>query len=170
MITLLTACSANPPVPDESGEERDYRSVEGEPEEEEPEPDGSADAAGDGGSEEAAADRLTRRQMMRLAGRYQRRLVKAIGQQWEPPELPAERLATLGDQAVVYIRLDADGQITSFEFRQKSQSTEFDESIRRCLNSFTDEGGGQTLPLPEHPEVRRAIIKRGINLQRWRDE
>lgn len=168
MTTLLTACSANPPVPDEPGERRDYRSVEGEPEEEEPEPDASAGSAGSAGSEDATAEKLTRREMMRLAGRYQRRLVKAIGRQWEPPELSDQRLAALGDRTVVYIRLDADGHISSFEFRQKSQAPAFDESITRCLNSFTAEGGGQTLPLPEHPEVRRAIIKRGINLQRWR--
>lgn len=103
-----------------------------------------------------------------MMGTYQARLLQEISRYWEVPTTitDAERNALKG-QVWVYVRLSESGHIVTFNFRRQSENEQFNASIERVLKRFQVQFGGRTLPLPDNPEVRRAVIARGLELKTW---
>jgi hypothetical protein len=57
--------------------------------------------------------------------------------------------------------------VVTYRFRRHSSNEQFDSSIERLLRKFQASGGGKTLPLPEDENVRKIVLKEGLNLKNW---
>ncbi len=103
-----------------------------------------------------------------LLGTYATRLVGELSRVWDmPTTIAPSEVPSLSNQVEVYVRLSASGNVVSYQFRQKSTNEQFNESIERVLKKFMVAFGGRTLPLPEDPAVREAVIREGLNLMEW---
>lgn len=167
LLFAASGCASGEPVPEGESSRPDYRSVEQKPPPDTGPPSDDGDAsARSGASDDAPSSPAERRALMRKAARYQKRLVRAILERWDPPAFEKSRIQKLGNRAVVYVRVDDDGHISSYKFRHKSGSEAFDDSITECLETFSEDGP-HTVPLPDDSQLRDAIIRRGFNLQKW---
>lgn len=103
-----------------------------------------------------------------LIGSYATKLVAEISRLWELPSTvtPSDAQA-LADSVEVYVRLSESGNIVTFQFRKRSGNEQFDDSIERLLKRFQVQYGGRTLPLPDEPSARSAVIQQGLNLKGW---
>lgn len=170
---LLTAgCASQKDTPPDQQQPRpDYRSVEGEQQDEQQEQggqqeQGEADTTAD--EDTSGDDTQNRRELMRMAAAYQPKVIRAILSNWSPPAFDAERLDRLGAKAVVYVRVDADGHVDSWQFRRRSGSEAFDDSIVAALETFQKDGtSDSTLPMPEDDTLHEAIVRQGFLLQNW---
>lgn len=168
-MAVFSACADKSEVPDEATPQHDYRSVEEETGDASAAPESAEKSSPEQSTEESAdgePSRSTRRELMYRARRYQKRLVEAIGEQWDPPDFDEQRLAKLASEAAVYVRVDEKGHITSYDFRSPSGSKAFDRTIERCLKLFTEEGG-QRLPMPGDETLKKEIVRRGFFLRQW---
>jgi outer membrane biosynthesis protein TonB len=106
--------------------------------------------------------------MANLMGTFQSKLLEQLGKHWSvPTTIPDEELKKLYGRVVVYVRLSKSGHVVTYRFKKKSGNSQFDGSIERLLRKFQVSGGGRSLPLPENPEVRRAVLEQGLNLRSW---
>ena len=123
-------------------------------------PEGSKQGvAGGAVSDEALAN---------LMGTFQAKLLEVLGRFWQVPStIPEQKLKKLFGEVVVYVRLSKDGHVVTYRFKRRSSNPQFDNSIDRLMRRFTVSGGGRTLPLPQNPEVKRAVLKEGLNLKKW---
>ena len=91
-----------------------------------------------------------------------------LGSVWDlPTTIAPSEVATLSNQVEVYVRLSGSGNVVSYQFRQKSSNDQFNDSIERVLKKFMVAFGGRTLPLPDDPAVRDAVVREGLNLKEW---
>ena len=103
-----------------------------------------------------------------LMGTYATKLVGELGSVWDlPTTIAPSEVATLSNQVEVYVRLSGSGNVVSYQFRQKSSNDQFNDSIERVLKKFMVAFGGRTLPLPDDPAVRDAVVREGLNLKEW---
>jgi len=103
-----------------------------------------------------------------LLGSYASKLVSELSRVWElPATVSPSEAQRLADSVEVYVRLSESGNIVSFQFRKKSGNEQFDDSIDRLLKRFQVQYGGRTLPLPEEPSARSAVVQQGLNLKGW---
>jgi hypothetical protein len=149
-------CASTGEPPDEDRPAPQYRSVDNTPDDE---PEASEETTSQSAKQPSASVRSEARD-------YQSTVVDALHDRWSPPAMDAEQLDSLGAKVVVYVRLDEAGKIVSYEFRRKSGSTPFDESIRECLEAFSGEEGAR-LPMPEDPRLQKALVRHGMNLRNW---
>lgn len=99
---------------------------------------------------------------------YHARLLQEIERRWEvPATLSDSQLKDLAGQVRVFVQLDDDGHIRSYEIREHSENDQFDASIERVLRQFQADDGGEVLPMPEQEQIRREIIHRGLMLTNW---
>lgn len=123
-------------------------------------PEGHADGVIGGDISDAA--------LANLMGTYASKLVAELGRYWElPSTIPPEEVASLSGQVTVYVRLAESGHIVSYRFLENSTNPQFDASIDRVLRRFQTTGGGRTLPMPDDPSVKEAVVKQGLNLKSW---
>ncbi len=123
-------------------------------------PEGSAEGVVGGTVSDAALANLTKT--------YAAKLNNEITRFWDVPKtVDPGAITKLSGQVSVYIRLSADGHITTYRFRSKSENPQFNDSIDRVLKRFQVSYGGRKLPLPDAPEVREAVLDQGINLNSW---
>lgn len=125
-------------------------------------PAGSADGIVGGTVSDAA--------MANMMGTYQAKLLAEITRFWEvPTTITSQEKAELAGQVHVYVRLSEGGHIVSYTFRKKSTNEQYNDSIERVLKRFQAQYGGRVLPMPEHPEVRQAVVTRGLEMKGWED-
>lgn len=103
-----------------------------------------------------------------LMGTYASKLVGELSKAWDmPTTIAPSEVAGLANQVEVYVRLSAGGNVVSYQFRRKSDNEQFNDSIERVLKKFMVAFGGRTLPLPDDPAVRDAVVREGLNLMEW---
>lgn len=125
-------------------------------------PAGSADGIVGGTVSDAA--------MANMMGTYQAKLLAEITRYWEVPStITSQEKAELAGQVHVYVRLSEGGHIVSYMFRKKSTNEQYNDSIERVLKRFQAQYGGRVLPMPDHPEVRQAVVTRGLEMKGWED-
>lgn len=125
-------------------------------------PAGSADGIVGGTVSDAA--------LANMMGTYQAKLLAEITRFWEvPTTITSQEKAELAGQVHVYVRLSEGGHIVSYTFRKKSTNEQYNDSIERVLKRFQAQYGGRVLPMPEHPEVRQAVVTRGLEMKGWED-
>lgn len=108
--------------------------------------------------------------MANMMGTYQAKLLMEITRYWEVPStITAQEKAELAGQVHVYVRLSESGHVVSYTFRKKSTNEQYNDSIERVLKRFQAQYGGRVLPMPDHPEVRQAVITRGLEMKGWED-
>lgn len=123
-------------------------------------PEGAEEGVVGGSVSDAALANLTKT--------YAAKLNAEITRFWDVPKAvaPAD-IKKLSGQVSVYIRLSPEGHVTTYRFRSKSENPQFNDSIDRVLKRFQVSYGGRTLPLPDTPEVKQAVLTQGINLNSW---
>lgn len=125
-------------------------------------PAGSADGIAGGTVSDAA--------MANLMGTYQAKLLAEFSRYWEiPSTITAQEKSSLAGQVHVYVRLSDSGHIVSYSFRKLSSNEQFNASIERVLKRFQVQFGGRALPMPDNPQVRQAVVMRGLELKNWED-
>lgn len=103
-----------------------------------------------------------------LMGTYASKLVGELGSVWDlPTTIAPSEVSDLSNQVEVYVRLSNGGNIVSYQFRRKSANDQFNDSIERVLKRFMVAYGGRTLPLPDDPAVKDAVVREGLNLKEW---
>ncbi|MFU8803073.1 MAG: TonB C-terminal domain-containing protein [Bradymonadaceae bacterium] len=123
-------------------------------------PAGSAQGVAGGTVSDAA--------LANLMGTYQVQLLSELSRYWEVPStITSGQLAELAGQVQVYVRISESGHIVSYTFRSRSGNEQFNGSIERVLRRFQVQYGGRRLPLPDNPQVRQAVISRGLELKNW---
>ena len=128
----------------------------------------SNDVVPEGSKKGLAEGTVSDEAMANLMGTFQSKLLEKLGKHWSvPTTIPDEQLKKLYGQVVVYVRLSKSGHVVTYRFKNRSSNSQFDGSIERLLRKFQVSGGGRTLPLPENPEVRRAVLEQGLNLRSW---
>lgn len=152
-----SGCASTGEPPDDDRPAPQYRSVDNTPEDE---PRSREQTTSESAAKHPPAS------VRSEARDYQSTVVDALHARWSPPAMASEKLDSLGAQVVVYVRLDKSGKIVSYEFRRKSGSTPFDESIRECLEAFSGQEAA-TLPMPEDPRLQKALVRHGMNLRNW---
>ncbi len=108
--------------------------------------------------------------MANMMGTYQAKLLAEITRYWEVPStITSQEKAELAGQVHVYVRLSEGGHVVSYTFRKKSTNEQYNDSIERVLKRFQAQYGGRVLPMPDHPEVRQAVVTRGLEMKGWED-
>lgn len=103
-----------------------------------------------------------------LMGTYAAKLVGELSSVWDlPTTIAPSEVGGLSNQVEVYVRLSSTGNIVSYQFRQKSDNDQFNDSIERVLKKFMVAFGGRSLPLPDDPAVKDAVVREGLNLKGW---
>ena len=132
------------------------------------ESDGRGDEAPEGSPDGIAGGTATDADQADMMQTYHARLLREIERHWEIPSTVSDgELAGLAGRVRVYVSLDTNGYIQSFEFRRKSGHEQFDDSIERVLRQFDASDGGNRLPMPEEPVIRQEITNRGLTLTNW---
>jgi len=127
------------------------------------------DEVPEGSEKGVAGGTVSDEAMANLMKTYQARLLQKIGEYWQVPQtIPDRELEALFGKATVYVRLSDEGHIVSYDFRRRTSNGQFNRSIERVLRQFQASGGGHSLPLPEKPDVRRAVLEQGLQLRQWR--
>ncbi len=123
-------------------------------------PEGHKDGVPEGTLSDAA--------MANLMNTYQAKVMRDILRQWRVPStISPERARELAGQVAVSVRLSDDGYITSYTMTKVSGETEFDISIERAVKAFMVRFGGQRLTMPDDPQIKQAVVSRGLYLRRW---
>jgi outer membrane biosynthesis protein TonB len=112
-----------------------------------------------------AAGTMSDAAMANMMKTYGAKLMAAIVKYWEiPSTVDDAELKTLAGKVVVQVRLNGDGHITGYNFLAKSGNQSFDSSVERVLRKFQ---GGRSVPLPDDPNVRKAVLGQGLDLRNW---
>ncbi|QDG54304.1 TonB C-terminal domain-containing protein [Persicimonas caeni] len=121
------------------------------------------------GSEQGVAQgTITDAAMANLMGTYQAKLLEVLGKYWSiPSTLSDAEINELAGTVAVYVRLSDSGHVVSYRFRSRSANDQFNASIDRLMRRF-QVSGGRKLPVPNNPEVRKLVLKEGLNLKNWK--
>lgn len=104
--------------------------------------------------------------MANLMGTYQAKLLQVLGDKWRiPTTIDDAEIKSLAGKVVVKVRLSDSGHVVSYRFLSKSPNDQFNASIDSVMRAFAD--GGHKLPVPDNPEVRRLVLKKGLDLKNW---
>ena len=132
------------------------------------ESDGRGDEAPEGSPHGIAGGTATDADQANMLQTYHMRLLRAIERHWEIPSTISDtELQQLAGLVRVHVRITDAGHISEFQFQQKSDHEQFDESIERVLRQFQAQHGGSQLPMPEEEVIRQQITSRGLTLTNW---
>jgi outer membrane biosynthesis protein TonB len=119
----------------------------------------------EGSDEGVAGGTISDAAMANMMKTYGAKLKAAIVKYWDIPSTFDEaEIKSLAGKVVVKVRLNGDGHITGYNFLAKSGDVSFDSSVERVLRKFQ---GGRSVPLPDDPNVRQAVLKQGLDLKNW---
>jgi protein TonB len=123
-------------------------------------PEGSPQGIAGGSLSDAAVDNLL--------GTFQAKVMRRVSREWSiPSTISRSKVKKLEGEVVVYVELSSSGHIKSYRFKKKSSNDQFNSSIDRVLKKFTQRWGSKKIPLPEKQQIRRLVLKEGLNLKEW---
>lgn len=96
----------------------------------------------------------------------------AILSQWRVPQtITRERAKELQGKVRISVRISPDGYVVSWRMTRKSDDTQFNAACEDAVRKFSAKSGtGRKLPMPDDPEVRDLLVKKGISLSRWKGD
>lgn len=119
----------------------------------------------EGSAEGVAGGTATDAMLANMMRTFQAKLMSAIVKRWHPPStLSDAELKKLIGSVEVFVRLSDSGYVTGYTFKRKSDNPQYNQSIELALKKFQ---GGHKLPLPDNPEVRGAVLQKGLDLKKW---
>lgn len=101
---------------------------------------------------------------------YEKKIWRALGEYWGIPKtIPKDEIPRLLGQVKVEVEISESGHVESHRLTGETDNQQLNETINRVFEEFTASGGGDTLPLPEDDELRKSVLKNGLQLKNWQD-
>lgn len=98
------------------------------------------------------------------------KIKRAILAQWRLPQtITRTRAEELKGKVVINARISPEGYVVSWRMSRKSDDAQFNAACEDAVRKFSAKSGtGRKLPMPDDPEVRDLLVKKGIRLSRWK--
>ncbi len=105
-----------------------------------------------------------------LMNTFKAKIQRAIISQWRVPQtVTRQRAEELASKVRISVRLSPDGYVVSWRMTKKSDDAQFNAACEDAVRKFSAKSGtGRKLPMPDDPEIRDLLVKRGITLTRWK--
>jgi outer membrane biosynthesis protein TonB len=105
-----------------------------------------------------------------LMNTFKAKIQRAIISQWRVPQtITRQRAAELASKVRISVRISPEGYVVSWRMTRKSEDAQFNAACEDAVRKFSAKSGtGRKLPMPDDPEIRALLVKKGIALTRWK--